>query len=158
MNIRNLIMSIGVLIFISGCAKKESVFITENKIYSVALQHTKKSDIVKSLQTKLIFIGTYLNYVDKSYDDENHNFLVSVYIPDQNSTQKSDDYVIFYGCETVELLPLEETEMIYNNIPLKNHWAKYYRIKIPKDNQEFIKLDLETSDLNYAILWFQVKN
>jgi hypothetical protein len=158
MNIKNLIIVVGILAVLSGCTKKESVFVTENNIYSVALQHTKKSDIVKSLETKLIFIGTYLNYVDASYDDENHNFLVSVYLADPNESQNSYDYTIFDVCNALELLPLEEDEMIYNNIPLKNHWAKYYRIKIPKNNQETITLDLETDSLDYAILGFQVKN
>lgn len=158
MNIKNLIIGMSILVFLSGCAKKESVFVTDNKIYSVALQHTKKSDIVKSLEPKLIFIGTYLNYVDKSYDDENHNFLVSVYLSDPKAIQENYNYVVFDGCNALELHPLDENEMIYNNIPLKNHWAKYYRIKIPKNSQENISLDLETSDLDYAILSFQVKN
>lgn len=149
-----------ILFFVfAGCSgKKEEVYVTDNKIYSVALQHTKKIDIVESLETKAIFTVTYLNFINESLDDDNHNFLIGVYIPNKHFENDKIKYSILYNGLELELKNLDENHMMFGNIPLENKWAEYYLTYVPKDNQNSLVLELEAEGLGNTIVTLPVKN
>lgn len=149
-----------ILVFaFAGCSsKREGIYVTDNKIYSVALQHTKKVDIVESLETKAIFTVTYLNFINETYDDDNHNFLIGVYVPDKHFRNEKIEYAIIHNGLDLELKNLDENHMMFNNIPLENKWAEYRLTSIPKDGQNSITIELEARGLGNTIVTLQVKN
>jgi hypothetical protein len=143
----------------TGCSsKKQDIFVTDNKIYSVALQHTKKIDIVESLGTKAIFTVTYLNYVNEIYDDNNHNFLVGVYIADKHFKDEKIQYSILSNGMELELKQLDENNLMFGNIPLENKWADYHLVFVPKEEQKNVTLELDIENIGNTILTLPVKN
>jgi hypothetical protein len=143
----------------TGCSnKKQEVFITDNKIYSVALQHTKKIDIIESFGSKAIFTVTYLNYVNEIYDDGNHNFLVGVYIADKHFKDEKVKYTILNNGLELELRQLDENDLMFGNIPLENKWADYYFVFVPKEEQNNVTLELDVENVGNTILTLPVKN
>lgn len=154
---RFLSVLICVFIFV-GCSKKEQIFVTDNKLLSVALQHTKKVDVVKNNNIEAVFIGTYLNHTSSFYDDINHNFLVGVYIPNDHFNDEKATYNVTFNDEILTLVELDPKELISTSIPLKNNWAKYYKVSIPKNHQSNITLSLEVENLHSVSLNFPVKN
>lgn len=147
-----------VLLF-AGCSnKKQEVFITDNKIYSVALQHTKKVDIVESLGTKAILTVTYLNYVNENYDDHNHNFLVGVYVADKHFKNEVTKYTILSNGIELDLKDLDENNLMFGNIPLENKWADYHLVYVPKEEQNSVTLEFDIDSVGNSIVTLPVKN
>ncbi len=153
-----LLLFTSIFIF-AGCSnKKQEVFVTDNKIYSVALQHTKKIDIVESLGTKAILTVTYLNYVNESYDDNNHNFLVGIYVADKHFQSEKIQYSILNNGMELELKQLDENNLMFGNIPLENKWADYHLVCVPKEEQNKVTLEFDIDNIGNTIVTLPVKN
>jgi len=153
-----LLLFIAIFVFIGCSNKKQDVFITDNKIYSVALQHTKKIDIIESFGSKAIFTVTYLNDVNEIYDDGNHNFLVGVYIADKHFKDEKIKYIILNNGLELELRQLNENDLMFGNIPLENKWADYHLVSVPKEEQNSVTLELDVEGIGNTILTLPVKN
>ncbi|QOG11174.1 hypothetical protein [Arcobacter sp. FWKO B] len=144
-----LVFSVFLLVmFIGGCSAKKPSYITENKIYSVALQNTQKNDVLYKSEVKAILSATYLNNVEDKYNDENHNFLVGVFIVDKKANETlfaNSEYSLYMECDEVtSYKKLDHNELLASYIPLKNHWAEYYIISIKKEKQKTIMITLES--------------
>ncbi|MDY0364416.1 MAG: hypothetical protein RBQ81_00995 [Arcobacteraceae bacterium] len=150
------IISFGVLLFFSACYdKNSSKSIVSDSVYSTALQYTQKADLVINLETKAIFIATYLNHIPQ-YNDENHNFIVGVYIPDSFYHQKYN-YTIYSDDELLKLTLLSDEDRNSFHIPLENKWAKYYKVHIAKKEQNSITLNLVIEELGDIAIEFNKK-
>lgn len=147
------------LILLSGCSSYSiTKYFDKDDFYLNALQYTKKTDIVKDEEVVALFTATYLNEVEKKYDDNYENFIVSVYVAnnkksetpiitiDKNSyTEDELDEKISYEKNYIEIKEIAKESKLIESIPLKNPWAKYYLIKFDKNE------DLDTFILRYKL-------
>ncbi len=147
------------LILLSGCSSYSiTKYFDKDDFYLNALQYTKKSDIVKGDEVAAIFTATYLNEVEKKYDDNYENFIVSIYVANdketktpiitidkQSYTEKELDEEISYEESYIEIKEIEKESKLIESIPLKNSWAKYYLIKFNKNE------DLDSFILRYRL-------
>ncbi|WP_419769653.1 MAG: hypothetical protein ACNI3C_09995 [Candidatus Marinarcus sp.] len=114
----------------------------KNKLYSNALQYTKKADILFQNEVKVMMNVTYLNSVDSMWDNEYENFIVGVYVV-EDENHKTEDFLsqeafklTLNGREYISKEFLDKNHKMLNNIPLFNSWAKYYVIKFEKNSED----------------------
>ena len=128
------------LLFSVGCSSKSAMNVfNSDSLYEKGLEYTKVGDIVSSFETKAILNATYLNGTDSSkYNDDFQNFLVGVYITEDN-TEDKDKFLnnIKYkltlnGDDFNKSEELESTNYLWEHIPLKNPHAKYYIVSFNK--------------------------
>ena len=125
----------------------------KDEFYLKALQKTKKVDIVENNQIKNIYTATYLNKVDKKYDDKYENFIVSVF--NTKTSPSSDLNITLNEKNYINYQELDKNLAIVKNIPLKNNWAKYYFIKFEKqDDKNSLTLIFSNQDNQEAQLKF----
>jgi hypothetical protein len=136
-----------VLIFLFfGCQSAMSVFNKTDSSYERGFQYTKAKSIVYKGETKAIINITYLNSINKRYDDQYQNFLVGIYIVEDNeeeSTKFLNNYrykLTLNGNDFIKSNVLNDEYELYENIPLRNPWARYYLISFDNDNEKELKL------------------
>ncbi len=136
------------LLLLSGCSSYSiTKYFDKDDFYLNALQYTKKADIVIDEEVAAIFTATYLNEVDKKYDDNYENFIVSVYVANnkksetpiittdkKNYTEDEINKNINYEKNYIEIKEIAKESKLIESIPLKNPWAKYYLIKFDKND------------------------
>jgi hypothetical protein len=133
-------------IFFSGCQSAMSVFNRTDSSYEKGLQYTKVKSIVYKGETKAIINITYLNSINKRYDNQYQNFLVGIYIVEDNeeeSTKFLNNYrykLTLNGNNFIKSNVLNDEYELYENIPLKNPWARYYLISFDNDDKKELKL------------------
>lgn len=121
-------------IIFSGCSSYSSTkYFGKDDFYLKALQETKKADIVVNNEVNSIFTATYLNRVDKKYDNEFKNFIISLYSTTNNKIENPifilNDEINYINIEKIE----KDSELI-KSIPLKNSWSNYYFVKFKVEN------------------------
>lgn len=121
------------ILILSGCSRSASSVFKKDPQFSQNLQYTKIGKIVKEDEVNAIINVTYLNSAYKEYNDENQNFLVSVYIPDEK--KKDLGYFRFDKKEHISKKEILKTDDMYKNIALKNRWANYFIYSF-KDNKK----------------------
>lgn len=142
------------LILLSGCSSYSiTKYFDKDDFYLNALQYTKKADIVKDDEVIAIFTVTYLNEVEKKYDNNYENFIISVYVANnkqsdtpivtidkQSYSEKELDEKTSYEKAYIEIKEIAKESKLIESIPLKNPWAKYYLIKFDKneDRENFL--------------------
>ena len=141
------------LFFLSGCSSYSiTKYFDKDEFYLNSLQYTKKADIVEKEEVAAIFTATYLNKVDKKYNDNYENFIISIYkvnnnknltpiitIDKPNYSEDEKEKEISYEKSYVQIEEIKKESKLIESIPLKNPWAKYYLIKFEK-NEEIEKL------------------
>ena len=153
------------LTFITGCASKSALSVFgEDSIYERGLEYTLVDDIVNSFETKAIINATYLNSTDvDSWDNEYHNFLVGIYIVNDN--EKDEDKFLnnkkynltLNDKNTTKTEVLTSTNILWNHIPVKNPHAKYYITSFDKDKNSTLKLKYEHTTLGKVSLSFSAE-
>lgn len=143
------------LLFSVGCSSKSasSVF-NSDLLYEKGMEYTKVGDIINSFETKAILNATYLNGTDSTkYDDNFQNFLVGVYITEDNEEEQdkflnNKKYILtLNGNDFNKSEELQSSHELWEHIPLKNPYAKYYIISFDK-KENLNTLLLEYSNLN----------
>ncbi len=143
------------LLFSVGCSSKSafSVF-NSDLLYEKGMEYTKVGDIVNSFETKAILNATYLNTTDSAkYDDKFQNFLVGIYITEDNEEAKDQflnnkKYILtLNGKDFNKTEELETSHELWEHIPLKNPYAKYYIVSFEKE-ENINSLSLEYSNPN----------
>ena len=122
----------------SGCQSAMSVFDKSGTQYERGLQHTRVKVLISDNSTKAIINISYLNSIDSAkWDNGYQNFLVGIYISDKNQNFiNGGEYTLtMNGIKYLTYTVLNKKQKIFNNIPLKNHWAKYYILKFPNDDK-----------------------
>jgi hypothetical protein len=144
--IKSLIIMIGLVLF-SGCTTKSALSVFgQDSIYEKGLEYTQVDDIINSLETKAILNATYLNAIDEKYNDEFHNFLVGIYIVNDN--EKDEDkflnnkkYILTLNNQQInKSKQLVSTHTLWEHIPMKNPHAKYYIVSFKKDASTTLNL------------------
>lgn len=160
---KNWFILICLLVF-NGCANKSALSIFESdKLYEKSLQNTIVGDIVNSFETKALINATYLNSTDSSlYDDDYNNFLIGIYITEDNKDEKysflnNSRYVLTLNNKSIDKSEeLKTTNYLWEHIPIKNPYAKYYIISFKKEKGEkSLNLKYENINLGMVTLHFQ---
>jgi hypothetical protein len=156
----NLILFIFLL---SGCQSAMSVFDKSNTQYEKGLQHTKVKPIVYKNETKAIINVSYLNSIDtKKWDNQYQNFLVGIYInedePEENMRYiNNTNYSLTMNDKPfIKQTIFTNQYKLYENIPLKNPWAKYYIISFNKNGESKV-LNLKYKHLKFGELTLDFK-
>ena len=120
-------------LFFSACSSYSiTKYFDKDEFYLKSLQETKKSDILINNEVKAIFTATYLNRVDKKFDDNSLNFIVSIY-----EVEKSESFEIELNERKYkELTKIPNDSELIKSIPLKNSWATYYFVKFDKNEED----------------------
>lgn len=152
------------MLVFSGCAGKSALNIFESDmLYEKGLEYTIVGDIINSFETKALISATYLNSVDHTkYNDDFHNFLIGIYITEDNKEEKdrflnNKRYILTLNGNSIEKLEeLQTTNYLWEHIPIKNPYAKYYIVSFKKEkNQNSLNLKYENINLGKVILHFQ---
>jgi hypothetical protein len=160
---KNTIILVCLLVF-SGCASKSALSVFDgDKLYEKGLEYSMVGDIINSLETKAIINATYLNSTDSvKYNNEFHNFLVGIYITEDNKEPKdmflnNKKYVLTLNDKEIEKVEeLSTTNYLWEHIPIKNPYAKYYIVSFKKEkNKNSLNLKYENINLGKVILSFQ---
>ena len=140
-----------------------SVFDTLGTKYERGLQYTQVKPLVYENATKAIVNVSYLNsiYLSK-WNDKYQNFLIGIYISQDNKDKTKQNlnnpqYVLtMNGKKYLTAMPLEKTNQLAKNIPLRNHWAKYYIVRFQNDKSaKNLKLSYTHSTFKSVNLTFE---
>lgn len=154
-----------ILLTLGGCMSQSALSVFgEDAVYEKGLEYTQVSDIVQSFETKAILNATYLNSSEpKKWDNGKENFLVGIYITDDNKKEKdryinNTKYSLTLNDKSYEKIEeLEPSSYLYSHIPLKNPHAKYYIATFVKDGNETLVLKYENTTDGKAVLTFQAQ-
>lgn len=121
--IKNKILILPLAIFFSACSQSALSVFDQDSGYAQHMQYTK---VIKSLQEEEVhgvFNITYLNSAEPSkWDNGKENFLIGSYIFEQDPKS----YTLTMNQKApIEIVPLNQDDVLYKTIALKNHWAKY---------------------------------
>lgn len=141
-------------IIFSGCSSYSiTKYFNKDDFFLKALQETKKSDILKNNEVKVIFTATYLNRVSKEYENNFENFIISVYETEEKNTKLN---VSLNETVASEITSIKKESNLLKSLPLKNTWAKYYLVKFNKiEDSENLNLKYFSQDNEEVSLSFQ---
>ena len=148
----------------TACQSAMSVFDKSDTQYERGLQHTKVKSIIYKNETKAIINATYLNSINaKKWDKESQNFLVGIYISEDNEKENTkfinnSRYTLTMNNRAINTHTLFTDDYKLNkNIPLKNPWAKYYLVSFSKkiDDNKTLLLKYTNPNFGEVILPFE---
>ncbi len=147
------------IFFFSSCASNSAYrYFDKTNMDTEILQNTKKADIIKNQEPKVIFLATYLNNVKKYKKLENDTFIINIFftgINDSQDIQKNNYTLSLNGKKAINMVKLDKTNKEYKNFFLKNTWGKYYLVEF-KTFKKNDKLTLKLSDnTSFAKLVFE---
>ncbi|MCI0500141.1 MAG: hypothetical protein L0Y61_00135 [Epsilonproteobacteria bacterium] len=154
------------LLFMVGCSSKSALTILDGDVlYERGLEYSRVGDVINSFETKAILNATYLNSTDSSkYDDKFHNFLVGIYITEDNENEENKflnnkKYTLtLNGQDINKSEELQTTHELWEHIPLKNPYAKYYIVSFNKQkNVNPILLEYSNPNQGKVTLSFQAE-
>ena len=157
---------VALLLLSTGCSSKSALSVFHGDVlYVSGLEYSRVGDIINSFETKAILNATYLNSTDSShYDDNFHNFLVGIYITEDNEDVKEQflnnkKYVLTLNNQDINKTEeLQTTNRLWEHIPLKNPYAKYYIVSFNKqENVNSLILKYENATLGKVTLSFQAE-
>ncbi len=122
-------------LFILSCSSKD---LNKKEYELMALQNTKKTDIVKNGDVKYIFWATHLNAIED--DKKNENFLLSFY--DVNSNKNIAD-VRLNGEKYTSLKKVNKDDKKFKSLVRKNPWGENYLVKFKKQKKDKLNITIE---------------
>ena len=152
------------LIFISlffvSCSSKNNAFkyFEKDDIETKGIQYTKKTDILKDNEVKVIFWATYLNKIDKEISKSNEElFLVSVYFADKESQNIFENNYSFSlnEVDSISMQKVEKDNENFKSLMLKNNWGNYYLVKFMAQDSYNLALKLKNENSSSAQLNFE---
>jgi hypothetical protein len=147
---KNILISALIISFVFiGCAKRnDSLKGFKNTNQSpMAIQYTKKRDLIYNGSLKVMVFGTYLNKISKKYEtDKLDSFVVGIHIKNQENHDlvKNRFEVTLNNDKPKTMVKVSNDSDIVEIIPLKNQWADYYLIHF--DNKK------DVTELNLRII------
>lgn len=152
------IFTIFILFFISGCSLKHAFF-EEDLLEQKAIVWSQKGEIYNSLEIKASIDSTYLNQVVSGYSD-GENFIVGIHIDDDFD----DDYkaglnnknytLTLDGKKPIKVETLNNQSELFQVVPFKKQWARYYLVKFADSSKEVLKLKLKSDYYSEKVLVF----
>lgn len=137
----------------TGCSSYSiTKYFDKDEFYNKAIQYTKKADIKKETKIQVMMNATYLNSVKSEYNNDKENFIVGLYIVDDenNLGLKHPTYTLLLNEKkpsSIEKINIDD--FIVQNIPLKNNWAQYYFVSFDKEEVKFLEEENDTLILSY---------
>ncbi len=146
-----IIFSLFITLFFNACSSYSvTKYFEKDDFYNSALQYTKKTDIVENKNVIAMLNATYLNSVDKKYNNKYENFIVGIYETNNDNLTKNKTLNVTLNDKPAVVVNTLEAQDKLNNIPLKNHWAKYYLISFEKEKREILEKNINNLVLNYT--------
>jgi hypothetical protein len=147
-------------IFFVSCSSKNNAFkyFEKDDIETKGIQYTKKIDILKDNEVKVIFWATYLNKIDKEISNLNEElFLISIYFTDKESQDIFENNYSFLlnGVESTSLEKVEKDNENFKSLMLKNNWGNYYLVKFTAQDTYNLALKLRNQSSSSAQLNFE---
>ena len=162
MSIRQLTLNILIILSFASCYSTGLKIFHKDAIFEKGFQYTKKADLVQDHQVKLMMIATYLNPVDKKYQDDRENLIIGIYFSDsdidnKSYTQRGFDFNIT-NAQDIKINKLASDDKLLVNLPLKNSWADYYRLSYKHDdtnetksNRDKVIIKLQNNKLHRSV-------
>ncbi|MEO1958634.1 MAG: hypothetical protein ABGX23_03685 [Nautiliaceae bacterium] len=122
------ILAFLMLLFL-GCSVKDSLgpAFKHDPLYEKALAHTKRCQILNSLETKAIIDATYLNPLYKQF--KTPTFLIGVY-NEFNNTINNVEFNLTINNQQIEINSSIPEFVLYKEFPFYNSWMNYYLVKV----------------------------
>ncbi|MBS9782479.1 MAG: hypothetical protein KGV43_01590 [Arcobacter sp.] len=114
--------------FLLSCSSKE---LNKKEYELLALQNTKKVDLVEKGNVKYIFWATYLNDIEENYEDE--KFLLSVY--DIKSNVKITN-IRLNGKKYISLKKIDKNNSKFKDLIRKNPWGENFLVKFKSEKKD----------------------
>jgi hypothetical protein len=131
-----LVISLIITLFWGGCYSTGLKVFDKNDIFEKGFQYTQKADLIQNHHVKLMMIATYLNPIDKKYQDDNENLIVGIYFDDDLGVDyitRGYDFNIT-NAQNISINKLPKDDILLENLPLKNSWATYYKLSYRYDD------------------------
>jgi len=112
------------LIF-SGCSVKK--ILSKDLLYEKSLKHTKRCQIISSLETKAILDVVYLNPIYK--DLKKNTLLIGVY-NDFNNTINNVEFNLKINNQNISPSKKIPPFVEYKHFPFYNNWMEYYIVTL----------------------------
>lgn len=156
--IKYLLISISLILIFQACSKKTLNIISKDSLYEKGLEYTIVSDISYNNDTKAIINVTYLNPSEPEYYDyKYHMFLVGIYNSKiDNITLNNKDYILKLNSNSNYIYEeLKQNNRLFNKIPLKNPYSKYYIVKFNKDKATTLNISYSNKKYGTANITFK---
>jgi len=147
------------LLFFTGCAQKSGFsFFHKDKPYEMAIGHTRKGEIVVSMENKAFIIATHLNPLYKKYSDGEY-FFVRVYITndfedeDKSGLFNQKYHIFLNNNKPLEIRVVPKDDILVKEMPMVKPWYKLYLVKFPKVGKK-LKLIFKSDDYGETQLIF----
>lgn len=145
-----LFINLFILIIFWGCTPPSAFsFFKEDELKATAFQYTNSSKLILRGEIKALINVTYLNSVDDDFDDDKQNFLIGLFISDNENNESlslnNDKYFITLNdVNATYVSTLSDQHKMYGHIPMYNNWAKYHLVKFDTDeNNETLTINLK---------------
>ena len=140
-------------LFFTGCTSYSiTKYFDKDEFYNKAIQYTKKADVNNNGQVLAMMNATYLNSVSSDFNNDKQNFVIAIYHVNEETEQglhHSEYILLLNDKEPVKVEELAADDILNTNIPLKNHWAKYYFVSFEKVPVKFFEEENHTLQLSY---------
>lgn len=155
--IKYLIISIFLILIYNGCSKKTLNIISKDSLYEKGLEYTIIRDIIYNNDTKAIINVTYLNPSEpKYYDYKFHEFLIGIYNVNDDNFLQSKEYILSLNSNKIYLKEeIKSNNRLFNKIPVKNPYAKYYIIKFKKGSEKTLNIEYSHKRFGKASIIFK---
>lgn len=148
-----------IILFFVGCLSKSHTILSEKNLYKDGFEHTQVSDIVFNNDTKAILNVTYLNRLKSDkYSDGYEYFLVGVYIADDKKQLGLDNgsYKLSLNEDSIyKKIYIDNSKELYQKIPIKNYYAKYYIVQFNKSSAKKLNLKYTHQTFGSIVLHYQ---
>jgi len=156
--IRYLLISIFLILIFQACSKKTLNIISKDSLYEKGLEYTIVSDISYKNDTKAIINVTYLNPSEPEYYDyKYHEFLIGIYNSTiDNITLDNKNYILKLNSNNKYIYEeLNQNHRLFNKIPVKNPYSKYYIVKFKKDKATTLNISYSNKIFGTANITFK---
>ena len=149
---RNLILVLATLFFLSGCTSKdEEQFLNvyeKNKAYHLGLIKTEETTLKEGSATKALLTATYLfTETDDLNDTRDEKFIVGLYLDEDEGSFESDEYnLTLNGKSPKSIVTLAKNDSRLKGISFASDWTKFYLLTFPHTKSIRFKL-LFSSDI-----------
>ncbi|MEA3498301.1 MAG: hypothetical protein U9R16_04495 [Campylobacterota bacterium] len=140
------------IVLFSGCSRDATTGFKKEPIYAQNMQYTQVGKIIKNNEVVSLINVTYLNSVDSTkWDNDKQNFLVGIYMPDENGVDTS---LTMNTQSPVSTKEIKKDDAIYQNIALRNNWADYNIITFNDTEEKTVTLNYSYSNDNNTTISF----
>ncbi|MEF3192162.1 MAG: hypothetical protein K6347_06440 [Campylobacterales bacterium] len=137
---RFVVLAMTAALLMSGCGSSVLSIFKKDEIYERGLSHTKRAQIISSLETRAYITASRLKAIDPKTYHTGESFLVGVLISDdrQEANQsglynKSLSYHL-NGLSPLTITPIDVEDPLVKRLPHTNAWSRYYLVSFPDIN------------------------